>query len=399
VVWRDGKRPGDQPQVHVLFREVLEDLRPTDNFIQITANITDLVSWRVDSIWHQQRKIDFANQDIYEFVINHTDFEFKFLKIYKNADKRKEIEFFKTREECQKADLTRKNCLSFKVEHPEFDEILIPCLEFLTRAYGLSTELIRVLTTYNESERELRLYTPHKGEQGLWTVLLGDGITRADHVFVAYYKYTELAKNAARILYSSIVGNTHLKHTNIYPKVVPWHIETLPIRVSGFRLAGTKTFVATRIRGIKVPKDNHIRIIPRTTERINTTTDTDQPNPPLPQLGNGDINVSTNQGGRRPPSDHELIEDDFEWIDGGPANELSKYKYVNQVKRPKRKKKFIETQTIGTGAPDNSPEVLNGQIVPSTNNPKEFQAPEDGRIIGLWKACVKAMEINPYLIQ
>ncbi|OZI91558.1 hypothetical protein CFN62_02350 [Acinetobacter baumannii] len=39
-----GKRPGDQPQVHVLFREVLEDFSPTDNFIQITANITDLVS-------------------------------------------------------------------------------------------------------------------------------------------------------------------------------------------------------------------------------------------------------------------------------------------------------------------------------------------------------------------
>ncbi|KQG95748.1 hypothetical protein APC57_06275 [Acinetobacter baumannii] len=395
-----GKRPGDQPQVHVLFREVLEDLRPTDNFIQITANITDLVSWRVDSIWHQQRKIDFANQDIYEFVINHTDFEFKFLKIYENVDEKKKINFFKNREECEIVDTKeRKNCISFKVNHPEFDELLIPCLEFLTRAYGLSTELIRILTTYNESERESRLYIPHVGEKDLWSVLLGDRITRQDADFVAYYKYTELAKNATRILYSSIVRNSDLKQANIYPKVVPWHTETLPIRVSGFRLAGTKTFVVTRIRGMKSPKNDHIRIIPRTTERINTTTDTNQPNPPLPQLGSGDINVSTNQGGRRPPSDYEFLEDDFEWIDGGPANELSKYKYVKQTKRPKRKKKYIETQTIGTGAPDNSPEVLNGQIVPSTNQSTEFQASEDGRIIGLWKACVKAMDFNPDLIQ
>ncbi|MCH1684456.1 hypothetical protein MKK80_10400, partial [Streptococcus suis] len=73
-------------------------------FIQITANITDLVSWRVDSIWHQQRKIDFANQDIYEFVINHTDFEFKFLKIYENVDEKKKINFFKNREECEIVD-------------------------------------------------------------------------------------------------------------------------------------------------------------------------------------------------------------------------------------------------------------------------------------------------------
>ncbi|WP_407512360.1 hypothetical protein [Acinetobacter baumannii] len=395
-----GKRPGDQPQVHVLFREVLEDFSPTDNFIQITTNITDLVSWRVDSIWYQQRKIDFANSDIYEFVIDHTDFKFKFLKIYDNVDEKKKINFFKNREECKIADTKeKKNCISFKLNHPEFNELLIPCLEFLTRAYGLSTELIRILTTYNENERESRLYTPHIGEKGLWTVLLGDGITRADHVFVAYYKYTEIAKKASRILFSSIVKNSDFKQANIFPEVVPWHTETLPIRVSGFHLAGTKTFVVTRIRGMKPPKNDHIRIIPKVTERINTTTDTDHPNPPLPQLGSGDINVSTNLGGRRPPSDHELIEDDFEWIDGGPANELSKYKYVKQVKRPKRKKKFIETQTIGTGAPDNSPEVLNTQILPSTNNSKEFQAPVDGRIIGLWKACVKAMEVNPHLIQ
>ncbi|MFX6152982.1 hypothetical protein ABTF40_18950, partial [Acinetobacter baumannii] len=91
------------------------------NFIQITANITDLVSWRVDSIWHQQRKIDFANQDIYEFVINHTDFEFKFLKIYENVDEKKKINFFKNREECEIVDTKeRKNCISFKVNHPEF---------------------------------------------------------------------------------------------------------------------------------------------------------------------------------------------------------------------------------------------------------------------------------------
>ena len=97
MVWRDGKRkrPGDQPQVHVLFREVLEDFSPTDNFIQITANITDLVSWRVDSIWHQQRKIDFANKDIYEFVIDHTDFEFKFLKSMRMWMRRRKLTFSK----------------------------------------------------------------------------------------------------------------------------------------------------------------------------------------------------------------------------------------------------------------------------------------------------------------
>ncbi len=30
-----GKKPGDQPQVHVLFREVLEDFSPTNNFFRL----------------------------------------------------------------------------------------------------------------------------------------------------------------------------------------------------------------------------------------------------------------------------------------------------------------------------------------------------------------------------
>ena len=58
--------------------------------------------------------------------------------------------------------------------------------------------------------------------------------------FVAYYKYTEIAKKASRILFSSIVKNSDFKQANIFPEVVPWHTETLPIRVSGFHLAGTK---------------------------------------------------------------------------------------------------------------------------------------------------------------
>ena len=39
-----------QPKVHVAFRELLEDNTPTDNFIFINANITDLVSWPIGTV-------------------------------------------------------------------------------------------------------------------------------------------------------------------------------------------------------------------------------------------------------------------------------------------------------------------------------------------------------------
>ena len=80
-------------------------------------------------------------------------------------------------------------------------------------------------------------YTPHIGEKGLWTVLLGDGITRADHVLLHIINI--LKSQEGLFLFSSIVKILILNKRYL-SEVVPWHTETLPIRVSGFHLAGTK---------------------------------------------------------------------------------------------------------------------------------------------------------------
>ncbi len=59
MVWWYGalakaERRNTQPKVHVAFRELLEDYTPTDNFIFIDANITDLVSWPIGTVWHHE---------------------------------------------------------------------------------------------------------------------------------------------------------------------------------------------------------------------------------------------------------------------------------------------------------------------------------------------------------
>ena len=66
----------------------------------------------------------------------------------------------------------------------------------------------------------------------------------------------------------------------------------------------------------------------------------------------------------------------------------------------KRKKNTKETNTIGTGEPDSSKDVLNSQIKPTTDEDKatEFEAPDHGRIMGLWNACLKAHRLNPCIV-
>lgn len=391
-----------QPKVHVAFRELLEDDTPTDNFIFIDANITDLVSWPIGTVWHHERLVKYIPLEIREFDIDHTDFKHTYVQTYKRDEKTGKIDhFFSDRNKFYINPGQRENCISFSLKDQKYKELLIPCFEFLVRGYGISTELPRILTTYDEAERHERLYTPHPEEENIWTILIGDSLTLDDHVFIAYYKYSEYTQDAVRILFSSIAKHDDFTQRNhIYPKVMPWHEETRKIRVSGFCLPDTNAFLALTILGIELPDQTLIRRVQKVIHRFKKTVDVNSPNPPQLQLGSGQINVSEDQGGRKPLSQSVILGHEFAWLGEGPIGEKSKTKYEKIITQPQRKKNTKETNTIGTGEPDSSKDVLNSQIKPTTDEGKaaEFEAPDHGRIMGLWNACLKARRLNPNII-
>lgn len=391
-----------QPKVHVAFRELLEDDTPTDNFIFIDANITDLVSWPIGTVWHHERLVKYIPLEIREFDIDHTDFKHTYVQTYKRDEKTGKIDhFFSDRNKFYINPGQRENCISFSLKDQEYKELLVPCFEFLVRGYGISTELPRILTTYDEAERHERLYTPHPEEENIWTILIGDSLTLDDHVFIAYYKYSEYTQDAVRILFSSIAKHDDFTQRNhIYPKVMPWHEETRKIRVSGFCLPNTNAFLALTILGIELPDQTLIRRVPKVIHRIKKPVDVNSPNPPQLQLGPGQINVSEDQGGRKPLSQSVILGHEFTWLGTGPVGEKSKTKHEKTITQPQRKKNTKETNTIGTGQPDSSKDVLNSQIKPTTDEDKatEFEAPDHGRIMGLWNACLKARRLNPSIV-
>ncbi len=183
MVWWYGAlakadRRNAQPKVHVAFRELLEDYTPTDNFIFIDANITDLMSWPIGTVWHHERLVDYLPLEIREFDIDHTNFKHTFVQAYKRDEKTGKIDhFFSDRNKFYINPSQRENCISFSLKDQEYKELLVPCFEFLVRGYGLSTELPRILTTYDEVERHERHYTHHPEEENTWTILIGASLT------------------------------------------------------------------------------------------------------------------------------------------------------------------------------------------------------------------------------
>jgi hypothetical protein len=96
------------------------------------------------------------------------------VQTYKRDEKTGKIDhFFSDRNKFYINPGQRENCISFSLKDQEYKELLVPCFEFLVRGYGLSTELPRILTTYEEAERHERLYTPRPEEENTWTILIG----------------------------------------------------------------------------------------------------------------------------------------------------------------------------------------------------------------------------------
>ena len=181
---------------------------------------------------------------------------------------------------------------------------------------------------------------------------------------------------------------------------MPWHEETRKIRVSGFNISGTNAFLGLRILGIDLPDQTLIRSVTKEVHQVKKPIDHNAPKPPELQLGSGQINVSEDQGGRRPLSQTVILDHEFEWLGSGPIAKKSKTKHERTITRSQRKKNIKETNTVGTGEPDSSKDVLNATINPTTNkdNATEFEAPEQGRIMDLWNACVKARLLNPSIV-
>ncbi len=105
---------------------------------------------------------------------------------------------------------------------------------------------------------------------------------------------------------------------------MPWHKETRKIRVSGFCIPDTNAFLALTILGIELPDQTLIRRVPKVIHRIKKPVDVNSPNPPQLQLGPGQINVSEDQGGRKPLLQSVILGHEFTWLGSGPIGEKSK---------------------------------------------------------------------------
>lgn len=165
---------------------------------------------------------------------------------------------------------------------PSGGKLVVPCLEFFTRCYGVSGELKRILATYpwrgSDNAHESKLYAPlDEGEVddgSVWKVKLRKRLYDKDVLILAHAKYDKAyCEKVVKRIYDQIEEQYDPKSPAkpIPLKVAPWFQGLAQLKVRGLWFDDNKSFLGLHILGCSEP--NGIDIL---RDRANTNK-TNQP--------------------------------------------------------------------------------------------------------------------------
>ncbi|MGE4532372.1 hypothetical protein [Halomonas sp.] len=132
--------------------------------------------------------------------------------------------------------------------------LLVPCVEFFCRCYGLSSEVKRILATYPWEKVKERLFKPldEPPEPGTWPVKLSWKMCKGDAILLAHILYDPYAEHAAKNVYAHIEKDFFAGHAYSFLQAKPWFQGEGKLSVAGIPL-GSKAFLALRVLGSTQP--------------------------------------------------------------------------------------------------------------------------------------------------
>lgn len=245
-----------QPNILVAFRQISSG-QLSDDVILRRVPLTALGQVRIGTVWNQSRCHSEAIFDIEKFRVDFTEGSWKLTSFASAIESRTTPPYPQSIYPLQyKGD---KNWLiEFKL--PTGGKLLVPCLEFFYRCYGLSAELKRVLATYpwhgEKDAPNSRFFAPidEPEEQGKWKVKLKRRLVNGDVVLLAHAKYDRYTELAAKSIYSQI--DTQYDKENKLPafiKVAPWFQGPAELKAKGIWFDEGRSFLALQVIGCSEP--------------------------------------------------------------------------------------------------------------------------------------------------
>ncbi|WP_196485297.1 hypothetical protein [Burkholderia vietnamiensis] len=134
--------------------------------------------------------------------------------------------------------------------------LLVPCMEFLLRCYGVSELIPRTLTS-KPWETAAKLFltsmTPEVNAEGKWMVRPTERMQNGDIAFLGHIVHSAEGQRAAK----SIADQCEIEGKNnkiIFPRVTPWFSGRVPVAARGLWIREGEAFLALRMDLLDAPQ-------------------------------------------------------------------------------------------------------------------------------------------------
>lgn len=254
VVWwyeRMSKNESAQsiPYVEVVFRYL-------DKFDQLSGvtvakiGLSRMGSFRLGTIWENRKCVaeTYLGED-QTFSVDFTRGAWEHMSV----TGRHQHQFFREDYELRRSgsEEVLSDLLDFPL--PDGKNLLIPCIEFLYRCYGSTSDMARILATYSWSEVLDKLYAHMDHEPETRLVQPKPYIPDSDVPFLAAVQYDRYSQVAARSIHAQLdIAHDQGMATSV--KVMPWFQGLAKIRARGRWINGGKTFLCLEVTGMSHPK-------------------------------------------------------------------------------------------------------------------------------------------------
>jgi hypothetical protein len=270
IVWwygpvRQNRKARTIPHVIVLFRELDANDRPGD-FKQVKIALSHLSYYRIGTIWRQgkcvsdtelaridPKKVDFTENTGWRYTSRYDARRQKLPQTFRDTDYPL---FYQDGDKCW--------LLDFDLGGGK--NMLVPCVEFLVRAYARSSEVCRALTALPWEDIFSAFYDTATPDQHEWIIRPSRHMRDGDAVYLAHLMYDPYTAHQSRLVNSQVLSSG--PENSVLLKVAPWFKGPAQIEGRGVWVNGGNTFMCLDITGCSEPPGDEIVL-----QRLNFDTD------------------------------------------------------------------------------------------------------------------------------
>lgn len=260
IVWwygpvQQNPRARTVPHVIVVFR-LLDAYDQPGAFIPIKIALSHLSYYRIGTIWQKGKCVsDIALSSIAPQRVDFTEhtgwvhtsrYEARKLDLPQSFLNTDYPLLYKDNDKCW--------LLDFKLADNK--NMLVPCVEFLVRAYARNSDVCRALTALEWDEVFSVFYENTSPSETEWLVRPSRHMRDGDAVYLAHLMYDPYTSHQSRLINSQVLSADPKKPVLL--KVAPWFKGPAEIEGRGLWINGGETFLCLDITGCSLPPGREI---------------------------------------------------------------------------------------------------------------------------------------------